>query len=152
MASRTMIPKTTSASTPPQAGAPLHGDGRSASRQPGVRCRAGHRQRVARHPGRQPYRSEATEAKLKDLRYSSRIHKKGKRNKALTKREQTTNETASKVRSRVEHMFGHTVSSMGGKLVRTIGIVRAKATIRLRKLASNMSRFTFLEWAKALVA
>jgi IS5 family transposase len=91
------------------------------------------------------YRSEATEAALKDKRYRSRIHKKGKRNKALTKREKATNKTASKARSRVEHVFGHFVSSMGGKLVRTIGIVRAKAKIGLRNLTYNMQRFTFLE-------
>jgi IS5 family transposase len=94
------------------------------------------------------YRSEATEAKLKELRYRSRIHKKGRRNKKLTKREQATNKTASKARSRVEHVFGHFVSSMGGKLVRTIGMVRAKAKIGLRNLTYNMQRFTFLEGAQ----
>lgn len=56
------------------------------------------------------YRSEATEARLKELRYRSRIHKKGRRNKALTKREQATNKTASKARSQLEHVFGHFVS------------------------------------------
>jgi IS5 family transposase len=98
------------------------------------------------------YRSEATEAKLKEMRFRSRIHRKGHRNKPLTKRQQAANKTASKVRSRVEHVFGHAVSSMGGKLVRTIGIVRAKAKIGLRNLAYNMHRFTFLEGAEALAA
>ena len=96
------------------------------------------------------YRSEATEAKLKELRYRS--HRKGRRDKALTTREQATNKTASKVRSRVEHGFGHTVSLMGGKPVRTIGIVRSKAKTGLRNLAYNMHRFTLLEGAEALAA
>ena len=98
------------------------------------------------------YRSEATEARLKELRYRSHIHRKGRRNRKLTKREQAANKTASKVRSRVEHVFGHYMSAMGGKLVRTIGIVRAKAKIGLRNLTYNMHRFTFLEGAEALLA
>lgn len=98
------------------------------------------------------YRSEATEARLRELRYRSHIHRKGRRNRKLTKREQAANKTASTVRSRVEHVFGHYMSAMGGKLVRTIGIVRAKAKIGLRNLAYNMQRFTFLEGAEALPA
>ncbi len=90
-------------------------------------------------------RPEATGAKLQELRCRSRIHRKGRRNKTLTKREQAANKTAPKARSRVEHVFGHFVSSMGGKLLRTIGIVRARAEIGLRNLAYNMQRFTFLE-------
>jgi hypothetical protein len=31
------------------------------------------------------------------------------------------------VRARVEHVFGQQQSSMGGKIVRTIGIVRARS-------------------------
>jgi hypothetical protein len=54
------------------------------------------------------YWSEATEAKLKEVRDRSCIQKKGKRNKA-------TNKTASKARSRVEHVFAHFVSSMGSE-------------------------------------
>jgi len=37
---------------------------------------------------------------------------------------------------------------MRDKLVRTIGIVRAKAKIGLRKLTYNIQRFTFLEGAR----
>jgi hypothetical protein len=80
-----------------------------------------------------------------ELRYRSRIHKKDRRNRKPTKREQATNKAASKARSRVEHVFRHFVSSMGGKLVCTIWMVRAKAKIGLRNLTYNMQRLTFLE-------
>jgi hypothetical protein len=36
------------------------------------------------------------------------------------------------VRARVEHVFGHRQNSMGGKIVRTIGIARARFKIANR--------------------
>jgi hypothetical protein len=45
------------------------------------------------------------------------------RNRPLSERQKSANTTRSKVRARVEHVFGHQQSSMGGKIVRTIGIV-----------------------------
>jgi transposase, IS5 family len=48
------------------------------------------------------------------------------------------------VRARVEHVFGHQHTGMGGTIVRTIGIVRAGAKIGLMNLAYNISRFVFL--------
>jgi hypothetical protein len=50
----------------------------------------------------------------------------------------------------VEHVFGHQHTSMGGKIVRTIGLVRAKAKIGLMNLVYNMSRFAFLELTATL--
>ena len=43
-------------------------------------------------------------------------------------------------RVRVEHIFGAQVNAMGGTLVRTIGLVRAKAKIGMKTLAYNMRR------------
>jgi hypothetical protein len=45
------------------------------------------------------------------------------------RREGAANTTRSKVRARVEHVFGQQQSSMGGKIVRTIGIARARFKI-----------------------
>ena len=59
------------------------------------------------------YRSEEAEAFLKEQGYRSKIHRKGKRNKPLTKREPQGNRTKSQVRVRVEHIFGSIVTSMG---------------------------------------
>jgi hypothetical protein len=44
------------------------------------------------------------------------------------------------VRVRVEHIFGAQANGMGGTLVRTIGLVRAKAAIGMKNLTYNMRR------------
>ncbi|MFP4387031.1 MAG: transposase [Alphaproteobacteria bacterium] len=72
------------------------------------------------------------------------MHHKGHRNKPLSKYKQQVNKRRSKVRVRVEHVFGHQQNNMGGTLVRTIGMARAKTKIGLKNLAYNMQRFVFL--------
>jgi IS5 family transposase len=91
------------------------------------------------------YRSAEIEAKLKEKGLNSRIHRKGHRNKPLSERETQGNKTRSKVRARVEHVFGAQSNDMGGVLVRSIGLVRAKARIGLKNLAYNMRRLVQLE-------
>ena len=44
------------------------------------------------------------------------------------------------MRARVEHVFGAQANDMGGTVVRTIGMVRAKARIGMKNLAYNMRR------------
>ena len=53
--------------------------------------------------------------------------------------------TRSKVRARVEHVFGQQQNSMGGKIVRTIGIVRARFKIGMMNLGYNIRRPVQLE-------
>jgi len=91
------------------------------------------------------YRSTEIEAALAAGSLVSHIHRRGTRNKPLTKRQEAANKARSKVRARVEHVFGNQHTSMGGKLVRTIGIIRATARIGLQNLAYNMRRFVVLE-------
>lgn len=91
------------------------------------------------------YWSAEIEAKLKEMGLKSRIHRKGHRNKPLTEREKRGNKTRSKVRVRVEHVFGAQSNDMGGTLMRGIGRVRAKARIGLKNLAYNMRRLVQLE-------
>jgi IS5 family transposase len=91
------------------------------------------------------YRSAEIEAKLEDRGLKSRIHRKAHRNRSLTKREQQGNKTRSKVRARVEHVFGAQTNDMGGTLVRCIGIARATARIGLKNLAYNMRRAVQLD-------
>ncbi len=98
------------------------------------------------------YRSAEIEQTLKDRGLRSRIHRKGNRRRKLTKREKQGNKTRSTVRVRVEHVFGHFMNSMGGKLVRTIGAVRARTKIGLHNLTYNMKRFVCLEGMKAVAA
>ena len=91
------------------------------------------------------YRSAATEARLAERHFRSRIHRRAWRGKALSERETSGNTTRSRVRARVEHVFGHMAVSMGGKLVRTIGIIRARAKIGMQNLTYNLRRFAMLE-------
>src|SRR3954453_20033132 len=91
------------------------------------------------------YRSKESEEKLADKGLRSRIHRRASRGKPLSQRAQEANRTRSKVRSRVEHVFGHQHTSMGGTIVRTIGLIRAKAKIGLMNLVYNISRLAFLE-------
>ena len=87
--------------------------------------------------GDSAYRSAETEAHLEEERFRSRIHRRARRNHGLTEREEQGNKARSKIRARVELVFGHMVNAMGGKLVRTIGIVRAKAKVGLSNLTYN---------------
>ena len=91
------------------------------------------------------YRSAGIETMLKKKALTSRIHYKGQRNKPLIKRQEQGNKTRSKIRVRVEHIFGAQNNDMGGTLVRSIGLVRAKARIGLKNLTYNMRRLVQLE-------
>lgn len=90
------------------------------------------------------YRSEEIEAQLKAKRLRSKIHDNGYRHKALTAQQHTRNRGRSPTRARVEHVFGHQVTAMGGKLIRTIGLVRARAKIGLKNLTYHFQRFLIL--------
>ena len=86
------------------------------------------------------YRSQGAEEKRAAHGFTSRIHRRGCRGKPLTARQEAANKARSKVRARVEHVFASQHTSMGGKLVRTIGIVRASMKIGMQNLAYNMRR------------
>ncbi len=90
------------------------------------------------------YSSEELEAKLRARGLRSRIHRKGKRGKPLSEQGKASNRTKSAVRARVEHVFGAQTNDMGGTLVRTIGLVRAKAKIGMKNLVYNMRRLAQL--------
>jgi transposase, IS5 family len=91
------------------------------------------------------YRSSATEARLQEKGLQSRIYRRAARNRPLSERQASANTTRSRVRARVEHVFGHQQSSMGGKIVRTIGIARARFKIGMMNLGYNIRRLVQLE-------
>ena len=91
------------------------------------------------------YRSAETEEMLAEQGFKSRIHRKASRTRPLSAREDVGNKTRSRVGARVEHVFATLVSAMGGKMVRTIGIARARAKIGMANLAYNMKRYVWLE-------
>jgi IS5 family transposase len=72
------------------------------------------------------------------------INEKGYRNKPLTDEQKASNREKSRVRARVEHVFGFMTMTMGGIFIRSIGMIRATANIARRNLAYNMKRFTYL--------
>jgi IS5 family transposase len=90
------------------------------------------------------YRSDQQEARLKATGCASNIHERAYRNKPLTPEQEAANTERSRVRVRVEHVFGHIETAMNGCYVRTIGKARAQAKIGLENIAYNISRFTFL--------
>lgn len=85
------------------------------------------------------YRSQEHEEKLAADNMPSQICEKGTRGHPLTDAQKETNRTKSKVRARVEHVFG-AQAQMGGHIVRTIGLERAKVKIGMMNLVYNMKR------------
>ena len=68
------------------------------------------------------------------------ICEKGRRGHPLTEEQKESNRQKSKVRSRVEHVFGFMEQTMGGLIFRGVGMIRAKANIALTNLVYNMCR------------
>ena len=91
------------------------------------------------------YRSAEMEKMLREKGYRSRVSRKGSRNRPLGRWAKLANRIYSVVRVRVEHVFGAQSNDMGGRLLRSIGIKRAKANIGLKNLAYNMRRLVYLE-------
>jgi IS5 family transposase len=87
------------------------------------------------------YRSEKSLEILKEQGYREHLQRKGSRNRKLTKWEQQGNRTRSKIRSRVEHIFGIQAQRAGNLILRGIGIVRSGAKIGLRNLTYNLDRY-----------
>lgn len=91
------------------------------------------------------YRSAERLQSLAEQGYREHVQRKGRRNHTLTSHEKQGNHTRAKTRARVEHIFGVQSMRAGGNLViRTIGLVRARAKIGLRNLAYNLSRYARL--------
>jgi len=78
----------------------------------------------------------------------NRIHEKGYRNRPLTKIQKRNNTAKSRIRARVEHVFG-AMQHYGGLFIRSIGIARAEMQIGLINLAYNLKRYVYLMEAYA---
>jgi transposase, IS5 family len=91
------------------------------------------------------YRSKEIEEKLAERGLKNRIHRRASRNRELSEAQKAANTTRSKVRARVEHVFGDQKNGMRAEIVRTIGIVRARCKIGMTNLVYNIRRFVCLE-------
>jgi len=79
------------------------------------------------------------------------ICEKGKKNQPLTEEQKESNREKSRVRARVEHIFGYITRFMGGITIRTIGMERAEREICGMNLAYNIKRAVFLLVAKPVL-
>ena len=77
------------------------------------------------------------------------INEKGCKGKPLADGQKASNREKSKIRARVEHVFGYMTNSMGGMFMRCIGIDRAIREIAMKNLAYNLQRLTFLRTCAA---
>lgn len=90
------------------------------------------------------YSSETQELELAAMGYRSHIHRKGKRNQPLNERSRNANHIKSKIRVRVEHVFGSITNEQGGLFSRVIGLARTAVKIGMMNMVYNMRRFVCL--------
>lgn len=77
------------------------------------------------------------------------ICEKGYRGNPLTEEQKKENNRKSKIRCRIEHIFGFMINSMKGITLRCIGFKRAWTQIGLLNLVYNMCRYQILKQACA---
>ena len=91
------------------------------------------------------YTGEEQEKIYQNKQVINKVHEKGYRNKPLTESQIASNREKSRVRVRVEHIFGFVENSMHGSIIRTIGMARAKAKIGMMNLTYNICRTSQLK-------
>ena len=90
------------------------------------------------------YRSAEQEERLAAMGIRSYIHEKGSRGNPLDEVQKKMNAIKSRVRVRIEHIYGHIENSMGGDMLEYIGLARIKTAVGLRNLTYNMVRYVQL--------
>lgn len=94
--------------------------------------------------GDSAYRSEASLEMLDEEGFREHVQRKGCRHRPLSEREKCGNRTRSKIRSRVEHVFGVQTMMIGDMVIRAIGKIRVRAMIGMRNLVYNFNRYRLL--------
>ncbi len=88
------------------------------------------------------YRSKEIEEFLEDKNCKSFVHEKGYRGSPLTDEQKDSNNIKSKIRARVEHIFGFMTNSMNDALhMKSIGIKRIKSSIGFLNLTYKLFRY-----------
>ena len=87
------------------------------------------------------YTGEQQEGTIKRYGINGKVYEKGKRNSPLTQAQKVANREKSKVRARVEHVFGFMEQSMGALHLRSIGMSRARGFTGLVNLTYNLFRY-----------
>ena len=87
------------------------------------------------------YTGEEQDKTIAKYELKNKVHEKGYRNKPLTEKQKANNNKKSKVRARVEHVFGFMEQSMKGLVLKSVGIIRATGIIGLINLTYNLFRY-----------
>ena len=95
--------------------------------------------------GDSAYQSAEAEEKLAARGFRSRICVRGARGRPLSAAAQAANRTKSRIRARIKHVFGAQETAPGGRILRAIGMVRARLKIGLQNLVYNIRRLATLE-------
>lgn len=90
------------------------------------------------------YRSEEHEAILSAMGHKSQVHQKGSRGHPLSEKAKKCNKKKSKIRARVEHVFGSITNEQGGLYFKVIGLDRNKLKIGMMNVVYNMRRLVTL--------
>ena len=90
--------------------------------------------------GDSAYHSEAASKRLMEMGIQDWTIKPNRRNRPLTDRQRETNRTKSRIRARIEHVFGSVTMALGGTFQRCIGFKRNAAMIIFGNLVYNMHR------------
>jgi len=89
------------------------------------------------------YKSKASEEVMLEHGLEDFVMLKGYRNKPLSEKDKIFNKKVSRIRVRVEHVFGR-MKYMGSDIFRRIGLKRAKQHNAFCNLTYNMDRYAFL--------
>lgn len=87
------------------------------------------------------YTGEEQDTTIAKYEMKNKVHEKGYRNNPLTDKQKASNTKKSKIRARVEHVFGFMEQSMNGLVLKSGGIVRASGIIGLINLTYNFFRY-----------
>jgi IS5 family transposase len=90
------------------------------------------------------YASAEQEHVLEHRQHASQLHERAYRNAPLSEAQKLSNTEKSRVRARVEHVFGTMENEMGGIFLRSIGAARAAVGVGLMNLTYNLKRIETL--------
>lgn len=99
-------------------------------------------------PGEYADSAYRSEARMKERAKAGKIphfQEKGTRGHPLTEEQKAANRLRSKIRSRVEHVFGAKFQRAGNLILRTVGMARARVKLGLRNLCYNLERYALLK-------
>ncbi len=87
------------------------------------------------------YTGEEQENTIRKYKVNNKVHEKGYKNRPLTQAQKESNTEKSKIRARVEHVFGFMEQSMNKLYINSVGIKRAVGFVGLVNLTYNLFRY-----------